>query len=117
MAIDAPSHRQLLGLVNHVHLVDSTVTRDAANSCVNVSGVIEVNKLGKVVNFLPRNTTTGFPAFMDRSEFLAGLVNCCKSRNALSIRRAVAVDTRRRRGHRRVSGIKNGIVAVATVHL
>ncbi len=32
MAFDAPSHRQLFGLINHFHLVDATMARLAADA-------------------------------------------------------------------------------------
>jgi hypothetical protein len=38
MAIQAPSHRLVLGLVNDLHLVDTTVARYAGYASIHVNG-------------------------------------------------------------------------------
>ena len=117
MAFNAPCHRQLLRLIDDFHLVDTTVTGNAANASVDVSGVIEVNKLRQVVNTLPSNAASGFPALANRSQLCARLMNCRQSRHALRICGTVAIDARRRWRDRSVSGVKDRVVAIPTIHL
>lgn len=42
-------------MVNDLHLVDLAVTFDARDAARNVNGVVEVNVIGGLVNFDPRN--------------------------------------------------------------
>ena len=53
MAIQAPAHAQLLGLVDLLHLVHSAMAGDAADAPGDVGAVIEVDVVGQVVDPLP----------------------------------------------------------------
>ena len=53
MAIQAPFHSQGFRLPRQRHSINPTVTGFAADSFVNVDAVIEVNKVGDVVNPRP----------------------------------------------------------------
>lgn len=116
VAFDAPRHRQLLRLVDNFHLVNATVTGHAANPCVNMRRMIEVNKLRQIVNSLPSHTTSGFPTLTNRSQLRARLMHRRQRRHALRIRGTMAIDARRRRWHCCVSCIEDRVVAIATVH-
>src|SRR6056297_740070 len=68
VAFNTPRHRQLLVLINHFHLIDSTMAGLATDARVDVRGMIEIDKFRQVVNSLPSHAATGFPALMNRSQ-------------------------------------------------
>ena len=53
VAIQAPGHAERFDLSDDVHLVDLTVTGDAADSPRHVSAVIEAGVVGEIVDPLP----------------------------------------------------------------
>ncbi len=53
MAFDAPLHIEGVDLVCEGHLVDPTVTSGASDPLVNVDAVVEVNKIGQIVDTSP----------------------------------------------------------------
>ena len=53
MAIQAPAHAQLLGLVDPLHLVNAAVAGDAAHAPADVGAMVEINVVGQVVDALP----------------------------------------------------------------
>lgn len=53
VAIEAPLHRHRFDLSDDFHFVDSAVAGNTTDPAVDVSGVIEVNKVRKVVNSFP----------------------------------------------------------------
>src|SRR5205823_13831932 len=55
MARDAPVHEQGFVLISERHLVKSPMAGDAADALIYVNVMIEVNKLGQIVDPLPRN--------------------------------------------------------------
>ena len=55
MALKTPSHRQLFGLIDFFHRIDSTVATHTAHTTIHVGGVIEVNVVRQSVNLDPWN--------------------------------------------------------------
>ncbi len=60
MAIEAPFHRKRLDLCYDFHFVDSTMAGNTTDSFVDMSTVVEVNKVGQVVNPLPQHRIIRF---------------------------------------------------------
>ena len=54
VTIEAPFHGEGLFLPGERHAVDSSVTRDAPDSFLHVDRMMEVDKVGQVVNAAPR---------------------------------------------------------------
>ena len=50
VAVQTPSHRLILGLVHNVHLIHSTVARNAGYTAVHVRRMIEIDIVGQPVN-------------------------------------------------------------------
>ncbi len=114
---DAPRHRQLFGLVDNFHLVDPAVAGLAADTGIHVCGVIEVDELGQVVDPFPRHAAPSLPTLVNRLQLGTGRVHRAESRRlAVFSGGRVAINARRRRWNRSVSGIENGVVAVPTIH-
>ena len=53
VAVQTPSHRLILVLMDHFHLVDPSVARNARNATVDVGSVVEVNVVGKAMDAYP----------------------------------------------------------------
>ena len=49
MAVEAPAHAELLGLVNLLHLIHPAMTSDAAHAAGDVGAVVEIDVIGQVV--------------------------------------------------------------------
>ncbi len=64
MAVNAPSHREIFGLMNFVHLVDSSMAGDAANTAIHMHRMIKENEVRETVNLYPRDGVARFPAIM-----------------------------------------------------
>tara|TARA_R110002072_G_scaffold35608_3_gene105235 strand:+ start:8071 stop:8799 length:729 start_codon:yes stop_codon:yes gene_type:complete len=113
---DTPCHRQLLVLVHDFHLVDASVAGNATDARIHVCGVIEVNEFRQVVNSLPSNAAAGFPALVDWCQ--AGFVGVNRTQSGLTVLsgRRVTVHAGCRWRHSSVGGIKNGVVAIPTIH-
>jgi hypothetical protein len=45
MAINAPSHGQIFGLVNDFHFVNSAVASDAAYTAIHVNSMVEKHEV------------------------------------------------------------------------
>lgn len=117
VTFNTPSHRQGLVLVNLFHLVDATMTGDARDTRIDVSRVIEINEFGQVVNPFPGDAATRLPGLVDRLQLGAVRMNRCQGRDAILVGGTVAIDARCRWRDRSVSGIKDGVVAIPTIHL
>ena len=66
MAVDTPSHRLILGLVNNFHLINPTVACNTRNATVHVSGVVEINKVRQSVNSNPIDRLARSPTVVNR---------------------------------------------------
>lgn len=117
MALQTPSHRQLLVLMDDLHLVDTPMARNATDPRVQVGRMVEVDEFREVVNSHPADAASGLPAFMNRCQFRAGLVNGCQSGHPLIICRGMAIDAGGGRRDRRMGRFEDGVVAIPTVHL
>ena len=53
VTLKAPAHRKTLILVDHFHLIDTTVTAHTGNTAVHVSGVVEVDVVRGLVDAHP----------------------------------------------------------------
>src|SRR5262249_10523604 len=53
VTIEAPSHRQRLGLAHQRHAADGTMTRRAADPLGNMNRMIEIDIIGKDIDALP----------------------------------------------------------------
>ena len=74
MALKAPAHAERLHLRNCFHLVDTTVTGDAAYSCRHVNAVGEIGIVGKLVNPNPPHRPAAGEALTNGGQFLAVLL-------------------------------------------
>lgn len=122
MAIYAPSHGLILGLVNNFHLIDPTVTGNARNATIYVSRVIKVNEVGQTVNPDPVYGFTRSPTIVNRFEFFAVRVYRRQRRRPTcrGLSRSLwAVTIYASLGWRNggMSGFVNRIMTVAAVHL
>ena len=68
MAIQTKRHAQRLRMVDFIHLIDPTMALDAADSSVDVNGVVEIDEPRHLVDLDPRNWFTGRSAFADEFE-------------------------------------------------
>ena len=71
VTIEAPAHAQWFFLINHLHLVDATVATYTPNTSVEVSRVIKINIIRKVMDANPLNWGIGFPALVERLQLFA----------------------------------------------
>ena len=118
VTIEAPLHRQRLDLRYHFHLVNATVTGNAADTLVDVSTMVEVNEVRQIVNALPRNWISGLQTFSDRFEqCVFGMDHAKRSPVGRRSVSTVAIAARRRRRDGRMTRFFYRVVAVATVHL
>src|ERR1700730_7991082 len=69
MAVQAPTHRERLFLVDNVHVVHLTVAAHAADAAIDVHRVIEIRKIGYLMNFYPVNRVPALPTFPDGGQF------------------------------------------------
>ena len=70
MAVQAPFRLQRVLRVHQRHLVDAPMAACAANALVHMDGVIEVDKIRKVVNLGPDKAFAGGPAVPHRLQQL-----------------------------------------------
>lgn len=117
MAFQAPCHRQLLVLVNDLHLIDTPMARNTTDPRIQVGGMVEVNEFREVMNSNPADAASCLPAFMNRCQLRAGLVNGCQSGHPLIICRGMAIDASGGRRDRSMGRFEDGVVAIPTVHL
>src|SRR3954452_529713 len=69
MAVQTPAHAERLVLVDLFHLIDPTVTADAANAAGHVGAVVEVGVVGEVVDLHPFDGLARLVALTDWREF------------------------------------------------
>ena len=55
VTIEAPFHRHRFNLRDDLHLVDPPVTGNATDTSIDVSAVIEIHKIRKIVNAFPKD--------------------------------------------------------------
>lgn len=106
MALQAPLHEEGIGPEGERHLVDLSVAGRAANTFVNVNGVIEVNVVRQDVNAVPEDGLAG------RSAVPHGL-----QQRAAGKKLGMAGHADLRGGHAREGRFLHRGVAIATVHL
>jgi len=75
MALEAPFHVQRIFRPHHRHLIDRPMTGRAANAFFHVDAVIEIDKIGQVMNPCPRDRLVGSPACPDGFQHGTGDVN------------------------------------------
>ncbi len=66
VALNAPPHLHRRALVHEGHLIDAAVARFTTNTLFHVDAVVEVDVVGKIVNFGPLNGLIGTVALADR---------------------------------------------------
>ena len=76
MAVEAPAHTEWFRLVDLVHLVDSPVAGDAANTAIHVSAVVEMDIVRKIMNPLPLNWLPRGLTLAHTKQLVAARVNC-----------------------------------------
>ena len=104
MAVQAPAHAERLVLVDLFHLIDPTVTADAADAAGHVGAVVEVGVVRKVVDLHPLDGFARLVALADGRELGARRPDL-----------AVTVHARLRRRDGRVRAVLDGVVAVAAI--
>lgn len=57
MTIEAPFHRERARLPHERHFVDTSMARRTAYAFTHMNAVVEIHKLGQVVDASPRNGT------------------------------------------------------------
>lgn len=70
MAFNAPLHVESIDLINERHLVNTAVAGGAANAFADMNAVIEIHKIGKVVNASPLERFPRAIALANRREHL-----------------------------------------------
>lgn len=116
MAVQAELHRQRFLLRDNFHFVDATMTRNTTDTAIDVNAVIEINKIGQVVNSLPQDRFLAFEAQPDRLEQRAFGVN--DPQVTLALGRpiaAVAISTSCRRRNCRMRGFFNRVVTIPAI--
>jgi hypothetical protein len=71
MTFEAPFHIQRRHLISQRHQIDSPVTSRTPDAFVHVNAVIEIDKIGKVVNSRPLDRLARAPALSDRFQIRA----------------------------------------------
>lgn len=104
MASQAPCHVQRLGLFNHRHAIDAAMAAHATDPRLDMSRVIEVDKVGQIVNPHPRDGLAGGSALTDQGQ-----------RIALGLDRRVAIHTGGSRRHGRLGRRFDPNVAIPTI--
>ncbi len=69
VAIETEFHGKRFYLGDNLHLVDSAVAFNAADTTIDVSTVVEINEVGKLVNSLPLNGVIRLQRLANRLEF------------------------------------------------
>ncbi len=105
MTIQAPFHEERVFTPRHLHLFDGTMARCAPDATMNVDAVIEVNKIGKVVDARP----------LKRPVFSVTCPNRFKYRTVGPDLR-VAIHTRLGRRNSGKPALFDGRVAVAAIN-
>ena len=69
VAVDAPLHLQRRMVERQGHAVDSSMAGVAPHSFINMNAVIEVDKIGKVIDTVPDERLAAAEALADRLEY------------------------------------------------
>ena len=93
MTIEAEGHREGFYLRHDFHLIDPTMTFDAAYPVRHVSAVIEVNVIRKIVNSFPGDRLLSGEALAKRSERQAFASNRADANASVRISARMAVGT------------------------
>lgn len=117
MAVDAPSHRLILGLVNNIHFVDTTVARYARYPSRNVNGVIKIDIIRQSVDTNPVDRFARPPTVVNRLQFFAFWMDRRQCGSTGGAFWTVAVDASLSRWNRRMRGLLYGVMAITTIHL
>ena len=64
MALQAPTHRERFLLVNSIHVVHLTVAAYAAYTAIDVHRMVEICKIGDLVDLQPANWLPALPALL-----------------------------------------------------
>src|SRR6188768_4075619 len=104
MAVQAPAHAERFVLVDLFHLIDPTVTADAADAAGHVGAVVEVGVVGEVVDLHPLDGFARLITLTDWSELRARRPNL-----------AVTVHAGLRRWDGRVRTVLDRVVAVTAI--
>lgn len=105
MTLQAPLHLQRRSLRHHRHLIDAAVARRAADAFIHVNRVIEISKVGQVVNSNPLERLSAFETRTHRLEIRAVGPNLF-----------VTIHADRRRGHACRGGRLDGSVTIAAIN-
>ena len=116
VAVDTPSHRQVFGLENFFHGIDTAVASDAAYAAIDVGGMVEKYEIGQFVNSQPGDGFVRRPALMHGAQLGAGRMHCAQRRNAIGAIGTVAIDARCRGRNRCLGPLLHVDVAIATIH-
>ena len=104
VALQAPTHRQLLLLPDLFHEIHPAVARHAGNPAVDVGRMVEIGIIRQVVNPNPADWLTAFPALPQRFEQRGILFDV-----------SMAVHARLGGRDRSVGCIFHSVVEIATV--
>ena len=104
VAIQTPFHQQGRGLKHQRHLIDRAVARRAADAFIDVNAVVEIDKIGKPVDFHPLDRLIGAIAFANGFEV-----------RSVGIQNGMAVHAGLRRGDARDGGSLNRGVTIAAI--
>lgn len=105
MAIKAPTHEKRVGLHHKRHLVNLAMARCTADPFLHMDAVIEVNKIGQIVDSNPLKRFAGAIAVSN------GLKDGCFSPNL-----GMAAHARMCRGNPRIGADLHGTVTVAAIN-
>ena len=117
MAVQTPSHRLILGLVHNVHLIHSTVARNAGYTAVHVRRMIEIDIVGQPVNPDPVDRLPSPPTLPHRLQLRRFRMDRRQLWSPSRRLWTVAVDTRLRGRNLRMSRFVDRSVAVLAIHL
>ncbi len=72
VTLETPRHLQRRCFLDERHLVNLSVTRGAADAFVDVNAVVEIHKIGKLIDAIPLNRRIGLRALNDGLQHGAG---------------------------------------------
>lgn len=109
MAIEAPAHAEGLIGAHDRHLVDTAVAIDAAHAFVDVCAVVEVGKVGELVDANPLDRLTGLVS-------IHNFLNFSRAGFGARLDQGVAIHARLGRGDPAVATLFHIEVAIAAIH-
>lgn len=104
VTLQAPAHAQRFLLRHHFHLVNATVTFNAADTSGDVRSMAEVGIVGKIVHTPPHHRLARFVAVPERHKLRAVAANL-----------RMAVHARLGGRNRGLIAVLHGVVAVAAI--